>query len=85
MTKFPISKEGPDVVRVEPLARRDTVEWNDPALAVIFYCPGRDIEPGRKLFLGEKRDHFIPHGGIPSTLNVLNFSSVFRCRFRIFP
>lgn len=58
MIKLPTLDEPINVSRIEPFAGGYHNEWDDPARAVILYCPGRDVEPRREILLGEELSHW---------------------------
>jgi len=61
MKEFATENELLDINRVEASTARQYDEWDDPALAVVLYCPGRDVEPLGYLFSSKKRrDHSSP-------------------------
>ena len=71
MIERAILDEALNIVSEKPLATRKLDEWDEAALAVIFYCPGRDVEKGRKLFLGDKGGHrYSSSIGIPVSLEM---------------
>ena len=60
MKEFATDYELLDVNRVEASTARQYNEWDDPALAVVFYCPGRDVEALGYLFSSEEGCHNSP-------------------------
>ena len=69
MKEFATENELLDINRVEASTARQYDEWDDAALAVILYCPGRDVEPPGYLFPGEKRGGHRYNSSIETPIN----------------